>query len=122
MGRRVAVMLARLIAEAKLGKDKNYEKKINEKSINKKKIKTKINGTSINKKKIKTKIDRKSINKKKERLSIAQALLKDIKTKSHGGLGACPMDKNVNSAKSSSREAAAFAIQKQKRGMEYGTA
>ena len=108
MGRRVAVMLARLIAEAKLGKDKNYEKKINEKSINKKKIKTKI--------------DRKSINKKKERLSIAQALLKDIKTKSHGGLGACPMDKNVNSAKSSSREAAAFAIQKQKRGMEYGTA
>lgn len=63
-------------------RDKNYEKKINEKSINKKKI----------------------------------------KTKSHGGLGACPMDKNVNSAKSSSREAAAFAIQKQKRGMEYGTA
>jgi hypothetical protein len=75
-------MLARLIAEAKLGRDKNYEKKISEKSINKKKI----------------------------------------KTKSHGGLGACPMDKNVNSAKSSSREAAAFAIQKQKRGMEYGTA
>ena len=63
-------------------RDKNYEKKINEKSINKKKI----------------------------------------KTKSHGGLGACPMDKNVNSAKSSSREAAAFAIQKQKREMEYGTA
>ncbi len=80
--RRVTVMLARLIAEAKLGRDKNYEKKISEKSINKKKI----------------------------------------KTKSHGGLGACPMDKNVNSAKSSSREAAAFAIQKQKRGMEYGTA
>jgi len=78
----VTVMLARLIAEAKLGRDKNYEKKISEKSINKKKI----------------------------------------KTKSHGGLGACPMDKNVNSAKSSSREAAAFAIQKQKRGMEYGTA
>jgi hypothetical protein len=65
-----------------LERDKNYEKKINEKSINKKKI----------------------------------------KTKSHGGLGACPMDKNVNSAKSSSRDAAAFAIQKQKRGMEYGTA
>ncbi len=56
-------MLARLIAEAKLGRDKNYEKKISEKSINKKKI----------------------------------------KTKSHGGLGACPMDKNVNTAKSSSR-------------------
>ena len=83
MGRRVAVMLTRYIAEEKTWKGtKNYEKKINEKSINKKKI----------------------------------------KTKSHGGLGACPMDKNVNSAKSSSREAAAFAIQKQKRGMEYGTA
>ena len=68
------------------------------------------------------KINEKSINKKKQRLSIARALLKHIKTKSHGGLGACRIDKNVNSAKSSSREAAAFAIQKQKRGMEYGTA
>src|SRR6266480_3338382 len=107
MRRRVAVMLARLIAEAKLGKDKNYEKKIDGTSIDTKKIETKINGTSIDTKKIKTKINGTSINKKK------------IKTKM---LGACLIDKNVNSAKSSSREAAAFAIQKQKRGMEYGTA
>jgi hypothetical protein len=64
----------------KLGKGQNYEKKINEKSINKKKI----------------------------------------KTKSHGGLGACPMDKNVKCGKAA--EAAAFAIQKEKRGMECGTA
>jgi hypothetical protein len=65
-----------------LERDKNYEKKINETSNYKKKIKTKM----------------------------------------HGGLGACPIDKNVNGAKSSSWEAAAFAIQKQKRGMESSAA
>jgi hypothetical protein len=82
MGRRVAVMLRKVNSRRETWKGtKNYEKKINEKSINKK-----------------------------------------IKTKSHCGLGACPIDKNVNSAKSSSWEAQAFAIQKQKRGIEYGTA
>jgi hypothetical protein len=53
---------------------------------------------------------------------INETSIKKIKTKSHGGLSACPIDKNGNSAKTSSRRAAAFAIQKQKRGMEYGTA
>ena len=90
MGRRVALLLVRLIGEEKLGKDKINETKINETkngtkidgtSINKKKIKTKIDGASINKKKIKAKIDGTSINKKK------------IRTKSNGGLSACPIDK-----------------------------
>jgi hypothetical protein len=35
---------------------------------------------------------------------INETSIKKIKTKSHGGLSACPIDKNVNSAKTSSRE------------------
>ena len=65
MARRVAVMLARLIEKRNLGKDKNYEKKINEKSVNKKKIEKKTNRKSVNKKKIGKKTNRKSVNKKK---------------------------------------------------------
>ena len=80
MARRVTVMPARLIAEEKLGKDKNYEKKIEKKG---------------NRKSITEKIDR--------------------------ALGVYPNRQNVSSAKSISREAAAFATQDQKRGIEYGT-
>jgi hypothetical protein len=65
LARRVAVMLARLIEKRNLGKDKNYEKKINEKSIGKKKIEKKTNRKSVNKKKIGKKTNRKSVNKKK---------------------------------------------------------
>jgi hypothetical protein len=65
MARRVAVLLAKLIEKRNWGKDKNYEKKINEKSVNKKKIEKKTNRKSVNKKKIGKKTNRKSVNKKK---------------------------------------------------------
>ena len=77
MARRVAVMLARLIEKRNLGKDKNYEKKINEKSVNKKKIEKKTNRKSVNKKKIGKKTNGKSVNKKKiEKKVIGRALLR----------------------------------------------
>ncbi len=81
MGRRLAVLLVRLIAKRNLERT-NYEekkiekrvigrrkrkveKKVNGKSINKKKVEKKVNGKSINKKKIEKKVNGKSINKMK---------------------------------------------------------
>ena len=111
-----------------MGKDKNYEKKINEKSVNKKKIEKKTNRKGVNKKKIGKKTNRKSVNKKKigkksvnkkkiEKKVIGRALLRKL----DHALGVYPNRQNVSSAKSISREAAAFATQDQKRGIEYGT-